>query len=108
MGCQKNMTLDELRAEAAKLGYKLVKAQKQEYVKIGPCPVCGKKRTSTWISYGNFPLVHHRRCSNCGFQGYPRRTPTEARLGWNEAVKTYLENKKEESDDGACKKMRPL
>ena len=40
------MTLEELRVEAEKLGYKLVKIP--EKVKLSPCPVCGSKHTSVW------------------------------------------------------------
>ena len=38
------MTLEELKAEANKLGYGLIK--KKPYIPIKPCPVCGKKSTS--------------------------------------------------------------
>lgn len=36
------MTLEELKTEANKLGYSLIK--KKPYIHIKPCPVCGKKR----------------------------------------------------------------
>ena len=42
------MTIDELRIEADKLGYNLVK--KKSYMPIKPCPICGRKNTSTWYS----------------------------------------------------------
>ena len=41
----KCMTIDELRIEADKLGYNLVK--KKSYMPIKPCPICGRKKTST-------------------------------------------------------------
>lgn len=34
------MTLEELKAEANKLGYCLIK--KKPYIPIKPCPVCGR------------------------------------------------------------------
>lgn len=36
------MTIDELRIEADKLGYSLVK--KKLYMPIAPCPICGAIR----------------------------------------------------------------
>lgn len=35
------MTLEELKAEANKLGYSLIK--NKPYIPIKPCPVCGRK-----------------------------------------------------------------
>ena len=40
------MTLDDLKAEAKKLGYHLVKDRPK--IVMLPCPVCGKKRTEEW------------------------------------------------------------
>lgn len=97
---RQTMTFNEFRAEAAKLGYKLVKTQK--YVKIEPCPVCGKKRTEEWFVYGGRRL---RKCYHCEFEGGYGKTDREARLAWNNSVKAYLKNKKEESGNGSCEKM---
>lgn len=94
------MTFNELRAEASKLGYKLVKPQK--YVKIEPCPVCGKKRTEVWYAVGG---NRFRGCCYCGFKANYGKTERESRLSWNKSVKAYLKNKKEESGNGSCEKM---
>lgn len=89
------MTFEELRAESAKLGYKLVKISEQKYIPLKPCPVCGKKNTSVW--YGNFGMMFGqvRRCNKCEFEGFPGLNEKGSREGWNNAVEYYLETLKE-------------
>lgn len=89
------MTVEELQAEAKKLGYKLVKITEQKYISLKPCPVCGKKNTSVW--YGNFGMVRGeaRRCNECGFEGVPGLNETGSLQGWNYAVDLYLKDHKE-------------
>lgn len=89
------MTFEELQAEAAKLGYKLVKIQEQKYISLKSCPVCGKKNTSIW--YGDFGMMRGqaRRCNGCGFEGIPGLNETGSRQGWNYAVDLYLNEHKE-------------
>ena len=53
------MTLEELKAEANKLGYSLIK--KKPYIPIKPCPVCGKKCTNLWYGTGGKGTM--RQCS---------------------------------------------
>ena len=89
------MTLEELRVEAEKLGYKLVKIP--EKVKLSPCPVCGSKHTSVWyIGYSGINSGQFRRCDICDFKG---KTVAKGELAtkkaWNEAVEEYL---REEND----------
>ena len=54
------MTVEELKAEAEKQGYKLVKVASP--IRILPCPVCGCKKTEEW--YRN--LMVYRKCAKMG------------------------------------------
>ena len=79
------MTLEELKAEAKKHGYKLVK----EYVpiKFEPC-VCGKKGTAVKHIRLN-PHEYYYKCNRCWFSADGARTQREAKLKWNECVSKY-------------------
>ena len=84
------MTLDELKAEAKKLGYHLVKNTPK--ISLLPCPIGGRKLTYEWQNCvtGKF----FRQCKCCeSFDGYGAKTSNGAKLGWNEAVKKYNKNK---------------
>lgn len=83
------MTLDELKAEAKKRGYYLMKIQ--PYAKLLPCPVCGSKRTQEWIVGKNGYSNYKRECSRCDFSAIEGVTKLEAREKWNEAVLEYKE-----------------
>ena len=86
------MTLDELKAEADNLGYRLVK--KPERIIMLPCPICGRKSTSEWYAM-EFGRHIFRECNGCNFHGGYRKTPTEAKKKWNEAVaKMRIKNTK--------------
>ena len=75
------MTLEELKIEANKQGYNLVK--KQRYVPLAKCP-CGAK-----LSIKAYDTVygHAYKCIKCGLQSYPQKTHKGAREHWNIAVK---------------------
>lgn len=74
------MILNELKDEAKKRGYYLVKIP--ERVRLLPCPVCGTKRTEVWTcNHGNF-----RVCGKCSFRGDYAKTERESVKKWNEAV----------------------
>ncbi len=78
------MTLEELKAEAKKHGYKLTK--EYPYISLAPC-VCGHKRISAPMFYGiktEAPYFH--RCNKCGFASESAKTKYEAKLKWNECV----------------------
>ena len=79
------MTLEELKVEAKKQGYRLVKIP--ERIVLLPCPVCGLKKTSQWYGY----LGRFYRCNNCDFAGSSAKTIREARKKWNDAVMEYME-----------------
>lgn len=82
------MTLEELKIEAEKHGYHLVK--NYHTVKLLPCPVCGSKRTIKWIS--TMGKGYRRECSGCDFKAEWRQTKKAARESWNEVVLEYGNN----------------
>lgn len=81
------MTLEELKIEAGKYGYKLVK--KQEPILIVPCPICGCIKTEEWhVGGANI----QRKCKSCNFKGYARPSKAGAKRGWNDAVNDFKNN----------------
>lgn len=75
------MTLEELKIEAEKLGYKLTK--KIKYEKLEPC-ICGWKRIIRGISYPHGSFYY---CYKCGLKGETANTQYQARINWNKKVK---------------------
>ena len=86
------MTLEELKTEASKLGYSLIK--KKPYIPIKPCPVCGKKGTSVWYGTGGKGTM--RQCSFCDFAGDWTNEKIPTTEAWNNAVERYLKEHEEE------------
>ena len=75
------MKLEELKADAAKHGYALVK--KREYVRLEPC-ICGHERRHKERSSRGWYFW----CKKCGFTGGQiSSSERAARIAWNEAVK---------------------
>lgn len=77
------MTLEELKAEAERQGYKLMK-KPEPMPKIKPCP-CGRKilsRLYTWDrrTGTGYILI---RCPKCGCEGDWGKNEREARELWN-------------------------
>ena len=78
------MNLEELKAEAAKLGYNLVK--KQPYIKLSRC-TCGKKKPVNWfITQGENRGMIYYKCDNCGLSEKKKKTDRQARENWNQLV----------------------
>ena len=78
------MNLEELKAEAAKLGYNLVK--KQPYIILSHC-TCGEKKPSEWFYYTEENKVMRiYKCDNCGLSALPAKTDRQARENWNQLV----------------------
>ena len=74
------MTLEELKAEAARQGYHLIRNSDRE--KLLPC-VCGHNRREYWYTGdGGVRLV----CKGCGRE-VKGKTEREAIRNWNEAVR---------------------
>jgi hypothetical protein len=86
------MTLEELRTEAKKHGYKLTK--EYPYISLAPC-VCGHKKISSYFTLdNNSKAMHFHRCYKCGLESEPARTKYEAKLKWNECVENAREELK--------------
>lgn len=85
------MTLEELKTEASKLGYSLIK--KKPYIPIKPCPVCGKKCTNLWYGTGGKGTM--RQCSFCDFAGDWTNEKIPTTEAWNNAVERYLKEHEE-------------
>lgn len=77
------MTLEELKAEAKKHGYKLVK--ERPYIRMSAC-VCGHKNIAHWIKFGGVSEPYFHQCRKCGLTSDPAKTKYEAKLKWNECV----------------------
>lgn len=79
------MTLEEIKIEAAKLGYKLVKKQKS--IKLLPC-TCGSKRRTMWITTagGTKGVQRILVCDKCGMEAPPGNTIQEAKENWNRII----------------------
>lgn len=73
------MTREEIKAEAEKLGYKLVKHQ--PYERLLPC-TCGCNRRKT-VYYLNYQALV---CTSCGkmAKGFSRE---QAKRNWNEMIR---------------------
>ena len=77
------MTLDELKVEAEKHGYKLIK--KQESVKLLPC-TCGCNRRAEWV-YGRQVFYS---CNRCGKKSPCSNTKIGAKRAWNEMIEKEM------------------
>ena len=87
------MTLDELKTEAEKLGYRLVK--NQPYIKLLPC-TCGRKIIKEWYDAGFWAGdKYFYACPRCGKKSPPAKTIRGARIAWNEMIE------KEKKDEQA-------
>ena len=77
------MNLEELKSEAAKLGYNLVK--KQPYITLLPC-TCGEKKPHEWSCTGENRGMRFYKCDNCELSAPSAKTNREARENWNKLV----------------------
>lgn len=77
------MTVDELRTEANKLGYNLVK--KQVYTKLVRC-TCGCKPSQVMVWNGRKFIGYSHVCKTCGNQSAPHKLKYKAKLNWNEMI----------------------
>ena len=76
------MTIDELKAEADKHGYRLVK--KEPYISVKACPICGEK--PVLLMRGG--LVAYA-CAECDTAAFFEKSERNARRTWN----TYAERR---------------
>lgn len=80
------MTLEELRAEAKKLGYRLTRETKP-MPHLLPCS-CGRKRIACDIYIERYydrnkPTRYYCYCPGCWKESKPKPTMREAREEWN-------------------------
>ena len=73
------MTYEELKAEAEKQGYGLIR--KEKYVSLKKCPKCGRK-PSLWTSVDGYTY----RCDKCGLSSDRQKTVKKAKLSWNKVT----------------------
>ena len=76
------MSLDELKAEAKALGYKLIPIT--PYIKLLPCK-CGRKRLEQWYRTDGSGCIFFK-CPVCGLSAPDGVTEREARKNWNKMV----------------------
>lgn len=84
------MNYDELKAEAKRLGYRLVKIEPK--ARLENCPVCGSsnRKIHLWQSAINFGKQF--RCDKCEFHSEDwSKSEIAARRAWNDAVSKYKE-----------------
>ena len=81
------MELEELKAEAKKLGYNLI--PRREYIKKQPC-VCGRKKLEYWYYSVNYldksTLMTYVQCPKCQRYSPAGRTENEAKQLWNAMI----------------------
>ena len=76
------MTFEELKQEAKKQGFNLVK--QPVYIPLAKCS-CGASRSvrCLYSIYGD-----RYKCIKCGLEGNPGKTNRQARENWNKAVES--------------------
>ena len=74
------MTIEELKAEAKRQGYSLVK--KQPYIALKKCPKCGNKPV-LWVR-----TIDDKQKYDCDCVWIVewQKTDRQARVAWNEAI----------------------
>lgn len=82
------MTVDELKIEAKKLGYNIIKISKQPE-KLLPC-ICGRRRRGHWESYHDGSWYKSLRCE-CGRRA-DGLTKVEVNKNWNDMIRKEREN----------------
>lgn len=82
------MTFEELKAEATRQGYYLIKMK--ERVNLLDC-TCGGKRRTHWSKIKDNQCFAGLQCIKCGRKVWGKDT-LDARKKWNEAILAELEN----------------
>ena len=80
------MTIEELKAEAERMGYNLVPRYDRTKVKMLPC-TCGRKRIECWYDQYRWKFY---KCPICGKKAESAKTDNEARENWNRMVTNEL------------------
>ena len=76
------MTYEELKAEAKRQGYKLIKIP--EKIVFSNC-ICGagQRKRHHYYTTGNEQFYE---CRECGFRSPSAKTQRQAKINWNKAV----------------------
>lgn len=74
------MTYEELKAEANKMGYNLIK--KKEYVPHKPCK-CGKRGQYFLANRGDGKVVYFIECEKCKIHTSDHKLLDDAWIEWN-------------------------
>ena len=74
------MTVEELKKEARKLGYTIIK--KNPYITLDPCK-CGRKKPWMWPAQDGSEFY---KCPDCGLRAPNAKNNRQARINWNELV----------------------
>lgn len=77
------LTFEQLKAEADRQGYNLVK--KRQYVKFLPC-TCGCNRRYTFYSMERITWNVGYKCARCGKEAFGK-SAEDAKLNWNELIR---------------------
>lgn len=85
---------EELKKEATKLGYNIIK--KKERIKLLPC-ICGCNKRTHWYKIQYYGL----RCTKCGLEAAVRSEESESELKkeWNHKVTLLSLSSKEEENN---------
>ena len=85
------MTYEELKTEAEKLGYKLIK--KQEYIRFLPCTCgCNVRHHHTIPPRDGHPRLYFYKCSGCFKEGPKAKTERDAKIAWNKMIEEETKN----------------
>lgn len=76
------MTIEELKTEAKKHGYHLIKDR--PYVRFKPC-TCGCNTRQHWTKWTGTETLVMLRCTNCGREACGK-DEIEAKLNWNATI----------------------
>ena len=76
------MTFEELKEEAARQGYRLVKFKK--YIRIEPC-TCGSRKRLHFTKWDGKKLWISLKCISCGKEALGENEE-DAKLNWNEMI----------------------
>lgn len=98
------MTLDELKAEAKRQGYNLIKIQKKE--KLLTC-VCGCNRRSHFDYYKNGKWGYGLECKRCKKIVYGT-TEAEVRSEWNKMVRMETKGGEHETINQGAVNHQPV
>lgn len=79
------MTVEELKIEAKKLGYNIIK--KQEPIKLMRC-ICGNYKPVRYWAPNDKTGLWYYVCPKCDLKANKSKTKYDAKKNWNELIKS--------------------